>query len=49
MNGAAAVDASADPAVVEQLDSLRRAGFLAGDGPTTATVSSQVFQVVRAP
>ena len=49
VNGAAAVDASADPAVVEQLDSLRRAGFLAGDGPTTATVSSQVFQVVRAP
>ena len=49
LNGAAAVDASGDPAVVEQLRSLRDAGFLAGDGPLPASVSSQVFQVVRAP
>jgi len=47
VEGAAAVDASADPSVREQLRSLRAHGFLqGGDGPAP-TVSSQVFQVVR--
>ncbi|GAA1150618.1 hypothetical protein [Nocardioides aquiterrae] len=49
VNGAAAADASADPSVQEQLASLHESGFLAsGDGPG-ATVTSQVFQIVRAP
>ena len=47
VNGAAAVDAATDPSVREQLASLHAAGFLAtGTGPP-ATVSSQVFRVVR--
>lgn len=49
LNGAAAADASTDPAVVEQLDSLRDAGFLSGDGSPPSAVTSQVFQVVRQP
>lgn len=47
--GAAAADASADPSVREQLESLRADGFLATPGRAPATVTSQVFQVVRAP
>lgn len=49
VNGAAAADASADPAVVEQLRSLQQQGFLAGHGAPPATVTSQVFTVARAP
>ena len=45
-NGAAAVDASRDPSVREQLQSLRDHGFLAAGG-RGATVTSQVFQVTR--
>ncbi|MEP9362624.1 hypothetical protein ABLE68_06640 [Nocardioides sp. CN2-186] len=45
--GAAAVDASTDPSVVEQLDSLSTHGFLATDG-RPPSVTSHVFQVVRA-
>jgi pimeloyl-ACP methyl ester carboxylesterase len=41
--GAAAVDASTDPAVVEQVAVLRDRGFLGAAGAAT----SQVFQVVR--
>lgn len=44
--GAAAVDASRDPSVVEQLDSLSAHGFLGSSGQHP-TVTSQVFQVVR--
>lgn len=43
--GAAAVDASTDPAVQEQLASLHAHGFLG----SSDAVSSQVFQVVRQP
>ncbi|MBZ5739021.1 hypothetical protein [Nocardioides mangrovi] len=47
--GAEAVDRSTDPTVVEQLESLRAHGFLADPGGSSASVTSQVFQVVRAP
>ncbi len=47
-NGAAAVDASSDPSVREQLRSLRGHGFLASGG-RGGTVTSQVFQVTRHP
>jgi hypothetical protein len=47
-NGAAAVDASRDPSVREQLRSLRDNGFL-GAGGRGGTVTSQVFQVTRHP
>ncbi len=43
VDGAAAVDASPDPSIREQLDSLRRHGFL-GSG---ASATSQVLQVTR--
>ncbi len=46
LDGAAAVDASTDPSVVEQLDSLSAHGFL-GSAGQHPTVTSQVFQVVR--
>jgi hypothetical protein len=47
--GAAAVDASADPSVQEQVASLHDGGFLAtGVGPPWL-VTSQVFQIVREP
>lgn len=49
VEGAAAADASTDPSVREQLESLHADGFLAGPGRGPATVTSQVFQVVRAP
>jgi hypothetical protein len=49
LDGAAATDASDDPSVREQLQSLRDHGFLVGDGGGAPTVSTQVFQVVRAP
>ncbi|GAB3790665.1 hypothetical protein [Nocardioides ungokensis] len=48
-HGAAAVDASDDPSLVEQLHSLRHHGFLAGPGAADVTVTSQVFQITRAP
>jgi len=41
--GAAAIDASPDPSIHEQLDSLRRHGFLG----SSATATSQVLQVTR--
>ncbi|HET7066043.1 MAG TPA: hypothetical protein VFI21_00405 [Nocardioides sp.] len=43
VHGAVAVDASTDPSVREQLDSLREQGFLGSGG----TATSQVFQVTR--
>lgn len=43
VHGAAAVDASCDPSIREQLESLRRSGFLGSD----ATATSQVLQVTR--
>ena len=43
LHGAAAADASADPSVREQLDSLRTAGFLGSDDPATG----RVFQISR--
>lgn len=46
--GAAAVDASCDPSVREQLRSLRDHGFLGVGGPG-GSVTSQVFQVTRSP
>ncbi|MFT3873357.1 MAG: hypothetical protein QM714_12065 [Nocardioides sp.] len=46
VRGAAAVDASTDPALTDQLDSLRAAGFLAGGAAETR---SQVFQITRSP
>jgi hypothetical protein len=45
--GAAAVDASADPSILEQLDDLRRHGFLAGPDGGGGHASSQVFQITR--
>jgi len=48
-HGAAAVDASDDPSLVEQLHSLHHHGFLAGPGAAGVTVTSQVFQITRAP
>ncbi|MEZ5096372.1 MAG: hypothetical protein R2731_09780 [Nocardioides sp.] len=42
--GAAGVDGSADPSVVDQLDRLRSEGFLGGAGEAR----SQVFQITRA-
>jgi pimeloyl-ACP methyl ester carboxylesterase len=45
-NGAAAVDASADQSLVEQLDSLHAHGYLGTGGQD---VSSQVFQITRQP
>ena len=47
-NGAAAVDASDDPSIREQLQSLQDNGFLGG-GQAGQTVSSQVFQITRHP
>jgi hypothetical protein len=47
--GAAAVDSSSDPSVVDQLASLHAHGFLAGPGAATPSVTAQVFQVVRRP
>lgn len=41
--GAAAVDAASDPVVAAQVDDLRAAGALGGDGPVTATT----WQVTR--
>jgi hypothetical protein len=41
--GAAAVDASADPAIVDQVARLREHGFLGA----SAEVTSQVFQIAR--
>ncbi len=49
VHGAAAADASGDPSVREQLASLHDAGFLAGGNGPPPSVSSQVFQIVRAP
>ena len=46
--GAEAVDASSDPSIQAQLASLHAHGFLAAPGGPAPTVSSQVFQVVRA-
>jgi hypothetical protein len=43
VHGAAAVDASADPSVRDQLDRLRADGFLGLPG----TATSQVFQITR--
>lgn len=43
IRGAVAVDASTDPSVREQLDSLRGHGFLGSGG----TATSQIFQVTR--
>jgi len=47
--GAAAVDASTDQSVLDQLASLRDRGFLAGSGGGSASVTAHVFQVVREP
>jgi pimeloyl-ACP methyl ester carboxylesterase len=47
VDGAAAVDASQDPSIVENLHSLVDNGFL-GDG-TGSTVTSQTFQITRDP
>ena len=44
--GAAAVDASPDPSLREQLRSLRAHGYLAGDDPAPE-VTSQVFRISR--
>jgi len=44
--GAALADASADPSVSDAVQSLHEHGFL---GPGQATVTSQVFQITRAP
>ncbi|WP_028642845.1 hypothetical protein [Nocardioides sp. URHA0020] len=44
--GGAAVDASSDPSITEQIAGLRDRGFLEGGRPA-AEVTSQVFQVVR--
>ena len=47
VHGALAVQASADPSVVEQLASLEAAGFVgSADGQE---VTSQVFQITRVP
>ena len=47
--GAAAVDASTGPSVVEQLESLHAHGFLTGPGAEPASVMAQVFQITRQP
>lgn len=47
--GAAAADSSTDPAVHDQVASLHAHGFLAAPDRAGASVTSQVFQVVRAP
>lgn len=44
--GAAAADASDDPSLREQLDRMRRDGFLA-DGEGTVETSTQTFKIVR--
>lgn len=49
VNGAAAADASPNPSVREQIASLHASGFLASDGSRGASVTSQVFQIVREP
>jgi hypothetical protein len=47
VNGAAAAQASGDPSIQEQLDSLAEAGFI---GPAAGQqVTSQVFQITRVP
>ena len=47
VHGALAVQASADPSVVDQLASLEAAGFVGSkDGQE---VTSQVFQITRVP
>lgn len=43
VHGAAAADASSDPSVREQIDSLRAHGFLGSGG----TATSQIFQITR--
>lgn len=43
VRGGAAVDASSDPSICEQVQSLRAHGFFAG----RATATSQVFQITR--
>lgn len=48
-NGAAAVDASEDPSVLESLQSLQDNGFLSPTDSDTPTISSQVFQITREP
>ncbi len=48
-SGAAAVDASDDPSLVEQLDSLHAHGFLGNGAQPDQTVASQVFQITRDP
>lgn len=54
-NGAAAVDASTDPSISENLQSLLDNGFLTPDlsgapvAPGAPTVSSQIFQITRSP
>ena len=49
VHGAAAVDASHDASLVEQVHSLHQHGYLSGPGQGHAIVSSQVFQITRAP
>lgn len=49
VNGAAAADASSDPSVQEQIASLHASGFLASGDGGGASVTSQVFQIVREP
>jgi hypothetical protein len=48
-DGAAAADASSDPSLVENIDSLHQHGFLAGLGDGHAHVTSQVLQITREP
>lgn len=48
-NGAAAVDASHDPSLVEQLNNLHDNGYLANDEQGEQTVSSQIYQITRYP
>ena len=47
--GAGAVDASTDPAIVEQVASLHDHGFLAGAGDDPPGVTAQVFHITRQP
>lgn len=49
VHGAAAVDASDDPSLVEQLHDLAAHGYLATPGQGGQTVTSQVFQITRGP
>ena len=47
--GACLVDASTDPSVVAAVRSLHHHGFLGATGEVTSQVTSQVFQITRAP